>query len=367
MSINQTILEIDLNALAHNYQYLRDKLSENTKFMAVVKAFAYGSDQNKIAKKLENLGTDYFAVAYIKEGVALRKAGISKPILVFHPQPENSAQLTENNLMPCLYNKASLEAFVKFLNKNKIKNYPVHLEINTGMNRLGFSPNDINDLKQILTDRPELNIHGVYTHFAASDDADERKFTEKQIKLFKEAVKKLEPVIHEETILHCCNTSGILNYPEAHFDCVRGGIGLYGYGNAAEIDKQLNPVASLKTVISQIHHLATGESVGYNRAFKAEKPRLTATLPLGHADGISRIYGHGKSFVQINGKRAPIIGNVCMDMIMIDITDVNCKVGDEVLIFGKGKSAEEFAHSGGTISYELITSISQRVTRKIID
>lgn len=367
MSINETTLEIDRQALEHNYRFLRQKTAKGTQFMAVVKAFGYGSEQGEIAKKLEDCGVDHFAVAYIEEGVDLRQSGISKPILVLHAQATNFDQMIEHHLMPCLYNTAILTSFAGFLEHNRIDSHPVHIEINTGMNRLGFACDDIESLKTTLDKQPALDIHGLYTHFVASEDLSERAFTEQQIARFEAAAETLKPVLNDRTLLHCCNTSGILNYPEAHFDLVRSGIGLYGYGNASQIDNQLQPVASLKTLISQINSLKPGDTSGYNRDFKAEKPTKTATLPLGHADGIARIFGHGKSCVEVKGKSCPIIGNVCMDMIMIDITGVDCALGDEVLIFGKNKSAEEFAHSAGTNSYELITSIGRRVKRKVIN
>jgi alanine racemase len=212
-----------------------------------------------------------------------------------------------------------------------------------------------------------VRVDGIFSHLAASEDAAEKEFTNYQIENYNKAVNKLFPQLGYEPLKHLCNTSGIINYPEAHFDMVRTGIGLYGFGNSAEEDKKLKPVGTLKTIISQIHHIKKGESVGYNRVFKADKDIKTATLPIGHADGINRIYGKQKTNVLINEQLAPLIGNVCMDMIMVDISGIDCKEGDEVILFGKEKSAEEFAHNAGTISYELITSISQRVKRKIIN
>lgn len=362
----ETVLEIDLKALEHNYRYLRSKISSEKKLMAVVKAFAYGSDAVEIAKKMGGLGVDFFAVAYVSEGIDLRKHGITQPILVLHPQSTHFEQIIQYCLTPSIYSQFVLTAFIKIAEKQAQKNYPFHLKLNTGMNRLGFVAQEIDFITTALQKTKSIKIEGIYSHFSASEDPEETHFTQGQIASFKEISAKLMDRIGYRPMLHICNTSGILHYPEAHFDMVRTGIGLYGFGNSAEEDANLIPVATLKTIVSQIHHLEKGATVGYNRLFKAAKTTKTATLPLGHADGISRIYGKQKTAVLLNGKLAPIIGNVCMDMLMIDITGIDCQEGDEVIIFGKNKSAEEFAHTAGTISYELITSISQRVKREFV-
>ena len=364
---SETVLEIDLSALEHNYNYLRSKLSPETKMLGVVKAFAYGNDSVEIAKRLSKIGIDYFAVAYTREGISLREGGIQKPILVLHPQSTNFEEVIENDLIPNIYSKFTLEAFVKTAEKLQLKNYPIHLKINTGLNRLGFDPEDAVWLNHKLAETKAIKVEGIFSHLAASEDEAEREFTLYQIENYQKTLDKILPKLDDQPIRHLCNTSGIINYPEAHYDMVRTGIGLYGFGNSAAEDKKLKPVGTLKTIISQIHHIKEGESVGYNRVFKAPLATKTATLPLGHADGINRIYGKQKTGVLVNGQIAPIIGNVCMDMLMIDISGIDCQEGDEVILFGKDKSAEEFAHNAGTISYELITSISQRVKRKIIN
>ena len=363
---SETVLEIDLSALEHNYRFLRSKLKPETKFLAVVKAFAYGSDAVAIAKKLEHLKVDYFAVAYVKEGVALRDAGIKTPILVLHPQAANFEELIERCLEPSLYSLKILAEFLGVAEKLEQKNYPVHIKFNTGLNRLGFQENDIQYIQDKLEGRSEIKITSIFSHLAASEDLSEKEFTHTQISNFKKIAQEFNKKLDLTPFKHLLNTSGIINYPEAQFDMVRSGIGLYGFGNEAKIDAELNHVATLKTVISQIHKIKPGETVGYNRAFASDGHQVTATLPLGHADGIGRQYGNGRAFVLVNGQKAPIIGNVCMDMIMIDITDVNCKEGDEVIFFGENPSAEEFAAGGNTISYELVTAISQRVKRLIL-
>lgn len=366
-NITETVLEIDLNSLAHNYAYLRSKNSEKTKFMAVVKAFAYGSDSVQIGRKLEKLGVDALAVAYVSEGIALRKNGVKLPILVLHPQMGHFSEIINYDLMPSLYSRLILNGFIKEAEKHSKKDYPVHLKLNTGLNRLGFEESETGPFLNSLKNTNAIKVDGIFSHLAASDDASEEAFTLKQLAKFEKVTDEIQENLGYRPLLHLCNTSGILNYPQAHFDMVRSGIALYGFGNSAKEDANLIPVASLKTLISQIHKVPVGGSVGYNRKFIADRPTRIATLPLGHADGINRIYGHGKGIVSVNGRPAPIVGNVCMDMIMIDVTDIDCREGDAVLIFGKNKSAEEFANRAGTISYELITSISQRVKRVLID
>jgi len=361
----ETILEIDLSALKHNYEFLKSKIGKNTKCLAVVKAFAYGNDANEIANYLQDLGVDYFAVAYTPEGVALRDAGITTPILVLHPLPVSFKILIERCLEPSIYNRKVLTEFLQVATEENQINYPIHIKFNTGLNRLGFLESDIKDIYSKLKHTSALKVKSIFSHMAASEDLKETEFTLHQISSFKAIISQFETTFGFKPMLHMCNTSGILNYPEAHFDMVRSGIGLYGFGNSDKEDKNFKPVASLKSVISQIHQIEKGESVGYNRAFKSDKLLKTATIPIGHADGISRIYGNGKGYVIINGKKAPLIGNVCMDMIMVNITGINCEEGDEVIIFDANHTANDLAHNANTISYELITAISQRVKRSI--
>ena len=361
---NETVLEIDFNALTHNFNYLKSKLSHKTKFLAVVKAFAYGHDSVAIAKHLEKkLHVDYLAVAYAKEGVALRDAGITTPILVLHPQPINFDTIIDRCLEPSIYNAKVLKEFIDIAEKKKQSLYPIHIKFNTGLNRLGFWENDVDYIISKLSNTSSIKVKSLFSHLAASEDHNEREFTQNQILNFKSIVHNFFNGIDYTPWLHMTNTSGILNYPEAHFDMVRSGIGLYGFGNSAQEDKNLKPVASLKSIISQTHHIEPGETVGYNRAYTAKHHEKTATIPIGHADGIGRHYGNEKACVMINGQKAPIIGNVCMDMIMVRITDIDCKEGDEVIIFDANSKASNFAEFANTISYEILTSISQRVKR----
>lgn len=362
---NETLLEIDLNALDSNYQYITSKIEPGTKFMAVVKAYGYGSDSVAIAKELIDLGVDYFAVAYPIEGEALRNAAIEIPILVLHPLPVNFEVIVNRCLEPSLYSLRMLKQFIAFAEENQQKNYPIHLKFNTGMNRLGLAESEISKISEMLAKTKSVKVKSAFSHLAASEDLNEKEFTLKQLAAFSKISEELIAKLDYKPLLHCANTSGILNYPEAHFDMVRSGIGLFGFGNDEEENKHLKPVATLKTELSQIHTLKKGESVGYNRAFIAKELTRSATLPIGHADGIPRSLGNGRGWVTINGEKAPILGNVCMDMIMVNVTNIDCKEGDEAIVFGASVTAEDLSAAINTISYELITGISQRVKRVV--
>ncbi|WBU90526.1 alanine racemase [Cellulophaga omnivescoria] len=359
----ETVLEINLKYLEQNYKYLKSKLQPKTMFLAVVKAFAYGSDQVQIAKKITELGADYLAVAYTSEGVAIRKAGIQTPILVLHPQEVNFEEIVAYNLEPSIYSDRVLNQFIAYASSINKQNYPIHLKFNTGLNRLGFLEVDIDQIIKKITETEAIKVASAFSHMAASEDLTEKEFTDQQIQCFKTISNTLDGLLGYSPIKHMCNTSGILNYPDAHFNMVRSGIGLYGFGNDVKYDVYLKPIASLKTVISQLHYLEPNQSVGYNMAYKVTNKMITATLPVGHADGIGRIYGNQKGFVFINGKKAPILGNTCMDMIMVNVTNIDCKEGDEVIVFNETYTADALATAAGTISYELVTGISQRVKR----
>ena len=363
--VTESTLEINLACLKHNFEYLKSKLKDNTLFLAVVKAFAYGSDAEVIAKCLQEMEVDYFAVAYISEGIALRKAGITTPILVLHPQVNNLNLAIEHCLEPSLYTLKILQAFERVAHQRKQKDYPVHIKFNTGLNRLGFEPDELDLVVEQLSKTTTLKVKSVFSHLAASEDLEEKAFTLDQIDLYKSLSTAFVEKLEYPVIRHLCNTSGVLNYPEAHFDMVRCGIGLYGYGNTDKEAQNFQPISTLKSIISQIHLVTKGESVGYNRGFISPQGSKIATIPIGHADGIGRHFGHGVGMVSIGSKKAPIVGNVCMDMVMVDVTDIKCQEGDEVVFFGSEFSAETSAAAANTISYELITGISQRVKREI--
>jgi len=359
----ETVLEIDLNALKHNLEFIKSKIKKNTKILAVVKAFGYGSDSVQVAKYLESLSVDYFAVAYVKEGITLRESGIKTPILVLHPQPVNFELLIDNCLEPNLYNKRVLKAFLEIAKEKKLKDYPIHIKFNTGLNRLGFSQEDIGFIIDTLSDSPQVIVKSLFSHLAASEDKMENNFTNKQIKSFTNIANIFTDKLGYKILLHQLNTSGILNYPEAQFDMVRCGIGLYGFGNDPKFTKNLKMAVTLKSIISQINLIEPHESVGYNRAYKSSGLTKTATIPIGHADGIHRAFGNGKGYVTIKGEKALIVGNVCMDMLMVNVTNIDCEEGDEVIIFNNQKTVNDLAQRINTISYEILTAVSQRVKR----
>lgn len=361
--IQETVLEIDLTALKHNLEYIKSKINNNTKILAVVKAFGYGTDTVKVAQYLELLKVDYLAVAYVKEGEALRDSGIKTPILVLHPQPVNFEILIDKCLEPNLYTPRVLNEFLEIAKKKNQDDYPIHIKFNTGLNRLGFSEDDVEDITNILSTAPQVKVKSIFSHLAASEDKNEKEFSLQQISSFKDIAKEFTRMIGYKPMLHQLNTSGIFNYPEAQFDMVRCGMGLYGFGNDPNFTKHLKLVAALKSVISQVHLIEPNESVGYNRSYKANEFTKTATIPIGHADGIHRAFGNGKGYVTIKGKKAPIVGNVCMDMLMVNISDIDCKEGDEVVIFDNQETVNDLAQRIDTISYEIVTAISQRVKR----
>ena len=362
MAIQQTVIEVNLKNLKKNLNFLRSKLNPNTQIMGVVKAFSYGADSFIIAKELEKQKIDYFAVAYTSEGVVLRKQGIVIPILVLHPQTNDFNTIIDFKLEPSIYSVRILKAFVSCSKFNK--NYPFQIKFNTGLNRLGFHENEIDNLIDQLKG---LIPTYIFSHLGASDDKNEKAFSNDQIKKFSLLVEKFQNKIGSTIKRHLLNTSGILNFSESQYEMVRTGIGLYGFGNDPKYKKNFIPVISLKTVISQIHKISKGDSVGYNKGFIAEKHMTIATLPIGHADGISRQYGNGNGSVMVKGKLAPIIGNVCMDMMMINISKIECKEGDSVIIFDdKNISAEDFTKSVNTIPYEILASLSKRIKRVVI-
>jgi len=363
LETNSTFLSVDLNALTHNLQFFKSRLGDETKLLAVIKAFAYGHDAVGIAQRLEKEKVAYFAVAYIKEGIQLREAGIKTPILVLHPQQSDLQACMSFNLEPNIYSFRMLKLIQEEIRLNKLSNFPIHLKFNTGLNRLGFVLEDVEKLIAIIKSDKTLKIASVFSHLVASEDVNERSFTLKQIDLYKQIVASIQAKYNDPFIKHLTNTSGTLNYPEAHFDMVRVGIGLYGYANDLKYTSQLKNVGRLQSVISQKHTIQKGDSVGYNRAFVAERETISATIPIGHADGIPRTWSKGAGFVTINGIKAPVLGNVCMDMIMVDVTTISCQEGDIVHIFDSQETLEEVAKNVGTISYEILTAISQRIPR----
>ena len=366
MNNNPTVLEIKLSSVEHNLNFFRSKLQSGTKILAVVKASGYGSDSLEMARFLEKQKIDYSAVAYADEGITLRKGGVKTPIMVLHPQIQNLNSIIKYQLEPNLYSKKIFLSFLDLTTNLGLEKYPVHLKFNTGLNRLGFKYTDIDFIFQHLKNQKSILIQSIFSHLVASEDVNEKQYTRKQIEKFKSISDSFKLSLGYKPMMHMSNTSGILNYPEAHFDMVRLGLGLYGFTNDRDLNSKLKNVLTLKTVISQIHNIEKNESVGYNRGFITNQPMKTATLPIGHADGLFRSLGQGKVFVSIHGKKAPIIGNICMDMVMIDVTDIKCEEGDEVIIFQSREDVLELASQAKTITYEILTAFTDRIKRKAI-
>jgi Alr-MurF fusion protein len=361
--IHETKLEINLQAIKHNLKHYKKVLSPNTKVMAMVKAFSYGSGSFEIANTLQNSGVNYLAVAYADEGLQLRKAGISLPIMVLNTDENNFENIVQYNLEPELFSFSQLKAFSNFLENKNIQHYPVHIKIDTGMKRLGFELADISNLCKALQQKRLFKIESVFTHLVASDAPEHDDFTLQQFQLFENIALQIENAIGYQFLQHVANSSAIYRHPFLQKDMVRLGIGLYGVDGNKNTQQQLQTVATLKTTIAQIKKLQTGETVGYNRKGVATKPSTIATVRLGYADGYPRSLGNGIGKMLVNGKLAPTIGNICMDMTMIDITDLNANEGDEVIVFGENPSANNLATLAGTIPYEILTGISQRVKR----
>ena len=356
------ILEIDLKKLEHNFITLKSLLNKKTKIIGVVKADAYGSGQLKIVEKLISLGIDILAVGYTPEGRNLRKLDLKIPIIVFYPQILNLPELIKNKLEPSLYSKKIWASFKDIIKEKKINNYPVHIKYNTGLNRLGFSTDDIIWIEQEIKNSPFM-IKSIYSHLGESESQKPNKACENQIISFEKIKKSHENNGNRDIDFHILNTSGIFNYPNLQYDAVRIGIGLHGYANNNNWDKKLKPISKLKSIITQIHKVKKGDLVGYNSGWKASKDTKIAVLPIGHADGISRSYSDSNAWVNVNGMKAYIVGNICMDMLMIDVGNILCNEGDEVEIFGQLNSANDFSKKNKTIPYELMTSIGPRVKR----
>lgn len=365
--VHQTVFEVNLTAIAQNFAYYKKMLRPETKVMAMVKAFGYGAGYNEIANLLEFNQVDWLTVAYADEGVALRKAGIQSRIMVMNPAEESFSQILEHRLEPEIYSFDILKSFHRAVQNHMTHELdaavPIHIKVETGMHRLGFKASSIGRLTDEILAMPGLRVATVFSHLAASDDPKEEEFTRGQIAVLRKAADELIDGLGYPVVRHILNSSGIHNYIDAQLDMVRLGIGLYGVTSVAWERHHLQRVSRLTTKISQIHSLKAGDSVGYGRAFKAKHKMKIATLPIGYADGIDRRLGEGRGEVWLNGQRTPILGKVCMDMIMVDVTTIDCHVGDEVEIFGDHISIYEFAERTGTIPYEILTSISSRVKR----
>jgi alanine racemase len=361
--VHDTVLEINMNALEHNLNHYKSKLKPGVKLMAMVKAFAYGSGSEEVANLLQHNRVDYLAVAYADEGITLRQAGVTIPIMVLSPEISSFEAIVQYQLEPELYNFRILKAFADFILEANTSHYPVHIKFDTGMHRLGFEEDDFKDLSDFLLKNPQLKVKSVLSHLAASESDLHRDYTAHQIKLFDQLSSSLKSVLGHNFIRHILNTSGISKWPEAQFDMVRLGIGLYGIESIEKERSALQNVATLKTTISQIKHLKKGDTVGYGRKGVMLEDGKIATVKIGYADGYPRALGNGIGKMIINRHQVKTIGSICMDMCMLDITGLAIKEEDEVIIFGEEASVYEMANDLGTIPYEVMTNISQRVKR----
>lgn len=361
---HDTVLEINLNALIQNINFYRSQLKKGVKLMCMVKATGYGNGSSEIAFTLQHHGVDYLAVAYADEGVELRKAGIHIPIMVMNPEENAFDDIIHYQLEPELFSFRVLKQFVEALKKHAVsKAYPVHLKLDTGMKRLGFEEEDITELIHQLQNEKSIFIKSAFSHLVASDDASFDDFTEKQIYRFETMCRRIENVVTYPFIKHICNSGAITRFKQAHYDMVRLGIGMYGVGFNDVEKKNLINVSSLKTKISQIKALKVGESVGYSRRGVAQKDTRIATIPIGYADGFSRKLGNGAFHVLIRGKACPTIGNICMDMCMVDVSNIDCREGDDVVVFDNNDGLMDLSKSLDTIPYEVLTGLSTRVKR----
>ena len=358
---HQTVLEVDLDAIIHNLKYFRSKLKPKTKVVCMVKAFGYGVGSYELAKTLQERGADYLAVALADEGAELRREGITMPIMVMNPEEHALNTLFEYNLEPEIYNQKILDTIIRETRRRGILHYPIHIKLDTGMNRLGFNASDIPTIIEKLDNQQGIVVKSVFSHLAGSDTSLLDDYTHRQIELFMKESSELEQSLNYPVMKHILNSAGIERFPESQLDMVRLGIGLYGISVVDE--KALKPVASLKTKVLQIREVSKGETVGYNRNGVLQRNSRIACLPIGYADGLDRRLGNGNSVVLINGERCPIVGNICMDICMVDVTDSNAKEGDEAIIFGEEITITELANQLGTIPYEILTSISPRVKR----
>lgn len=358
---HQTTLEVDLNALIHNVNYFRSHLKPSTKLMSMVKAYAYGSGDIEVARTLQHHNCDYLAVAVADEGADLRNEGIHIPIVVMNPEMGAFGKIFEYKLEPEIYSSRLLDAFLKEAEKQGLSNYPIHVKINTGMNRLGFDLQEVDDLIAKLQAQKTLLVRSVFSHLVGSDDVSLDDFTEMQAQRFLSVTDKFEQAFSYKIMKHILNSAGIERFSKYQFDMVRLGIGHYGM--SAVDNGKLEEVCTLKTTILQIRNVPATETVSYCRNGKLKRDSVVGAIPIGYADGYDRKLGNGVGKVLVNGQFAPIVGNVCMDVCMIDLTGIPAQEGDTVVLFGKGNSINEIAKSLQTISYEVLTGISRRVKR----
>ena len=358
---HETVLDVNLDAIVHNYKFFRSELNPKTKIICMVKANGYGSGAVEVAKTLQYHKCDYFAVAVAEEGVELRRAGIKTPIIILNPEVSGFSELFEYNLEPEVYNFRILEAFLTEAQRRSVTDYPIHVKVDTGMHRLGFTEKEIPKLTELLNDQKGLRVQSAFSHLAASESWTFDEFTTEQITLFKRIASNLEENLGYSIWKHILNSAGIERFPEEQMDMVRLGISMYGV--SASGLQGLRNVFTMKTTILHINNIPAGETVGYGRKGVLSKDTNIAIIRIGYADGLSRQFGNGVGRVLVNGQFAPFVGNICMDLSMIDITDIEAKEGDEVVIYGDSLPVIDLAKSINTIPYEILTSVSARVKR----
>jgi alanine racemase len=359
-----TRLEINLSHLRHNLNKLKSTVTNSVQILAMVKAQSYGVGLAEMAKFLEQEKIDYLGVAYADEGVSIRKAGVKTPILVMNAEPRSFDSLISFDLEPSIYSIEQLNALIHALILKQIQHFPIHLKLETGMHRLGFEPEQLNELIDLLNNQPEVYVKSVFSHLAAASDKREIEFTQHQFAQFDLMVNKLTDHLGYSFTRHISNTDGLLTFPEQPYEMVRIGIGLFGLQRE---NRGYEQVLTLKSKISQVKQLKKGDSVGYSRSFIAKGDMTIATVPVGYADGLNRSLSNGKWSFYIQGKTAPIVGTICMDMCMIDITDIPVQAGEDVEIFGSHQTIEKMSQVLATIPYEIISGISTRVHRVYIE
>lgn len=359
--VHETILEVNLDAVVHNFNYYRSKLKPETKMVCMVKAFGYGAGSYELAKTLQEHRCDYLAVAVADEGAELRKEGISIPLIVMNPELSSFNVLFENQLEPEVYSFRLLDAMIKETERRGITSYPIHIKIDTGMHRLGFQPDEIPAICDRLKAQSGVLVRSVFSHLVGSDSSIFDDFTNKQLDTFTLAAAQLETSLDYQVIKHILNSAGIERFTNQQMDMVRLGIGLYGVSASGQ--KGLLNVSTLKTTILQIQQVPAGDSIGYSRMSYVKRDSRIAIIPIGYADGLDRHFSNGGGEVSINGHRCPIVGNICMDACMIDVTDIDAREGDSVIIFGAELPVSELSDKLKTIPYEILTSISPRVKR----
>ena len=361
LKVHETTLEIDLDAMVANLNHYRSMMQPTVKTVCMVKAFAYGAGFYEIAKTLQDHRVDYLAVAVADEGEQLRKAGITANILVMNPEMTAFKTLFDNHLEPEIYSFALLDAMIHACEHEGYVNYPVHIKIDTGMSRLGFAPDEMPKLIERLNRQKAVIPRSVFSHLAGSDSTGHDTFTHLQAARFQQAADTLQAAFPHKILRHLCNSAGIERFPEYHHDMVRLGLGLYGISPVG--DRLLHPISTLKSTILQIHEVPESETVGYSRRGQLTRPSRIASLPIGYADGLNRRLGNGRGYCIVNGRPAPYVGNICMDVCMIDVTDIPCHEGDSVEIFGPNLPVTQLAQWLDTIPYEVLTGISTRVRR----